>query len=449
MKRGRFVYLIIMKCSKFLVALVGLLGLALHAQDAAPAEWTLPQAIAAVLARYPSVGAAREGLEAARARTTQSRAATQPQVSVDGSYSYLDPLSYIDFTTPDGTRRIFEQTHDNYDASVGVHQLISDFGRTRAAIQLARTGEATALDTIEQVRLALGYETIQLFYAGIYLRDSVAVTDEELHALQEALRVAQQKFSGGRATKFDVLTTQVRLANAENRRTDTVAALQRQEARLRALLGIANGQSLVLRGEFVPDTSGADRSGLLAEAALTRPEIRLAHDAEVSAQARVSAADLGDRPALNASVNGGARDGYAPSLNATKPYIAATVGVSVPLFTGHRTAGEQREARANLRAAQFRRQEQELVAASEIDTALANLTASTARLARSDTIVDQAHEALALAQTRYANGVITNFELLDAQSAAREAELSRLQARYDCVLSRQALNRVIGRPASG
>ena len=54
------------------------------------------------------------------------------------------------------------------------------------------------------------------------------------------------------------------------------------------------------------------------------------------------------------------------------------------------------------------------------------------------------NEAQALAQTRYANGVITNFELLDAQSTLRSAELGRLQARYDCVLARQAVARAAG-----
>ncbi len=40
---------------------------------------------------------------------------------------------------------------------------------------------------------------------------------------------------------------------------------------------------------------------------------------------------------------------------------------------------------------------------------------------------------------------VTNFELLDAQSATRTAELARLQARYDCVIGRQMLAYVAGR----
>ena len=42
--------------------------------------------------------------------------------------------------------------------------------------------------------------------------------------------------------------------------------------------------------------------------------------------------------------------------------------------------------------------------------------------------------------------MITNFELLDAQSALRASELSRIQDRYDCVLARQAVARAAGVP---
>jgi outer membrane protein TolC len=79
-----------------------------------------------------------------------------------------------------------------------------------------------------------------------------------------------------------------------------------------------------------------------------------------------------------------------------------------------------------------------------VQNALSDATAAQARLANADTLVAQAEEALALAKTRYANGVITNFELLDAQSAARAAELTRLQARFDCVLASQAVSRAAG-----
>jgi outer membrane protein len=118
----------------------------------------------------------------------------------------------------------------------------------------------------------------------------------------------------------------------------------------------------------------------------------------------------------------------------------------VPLFTGHRSDGQQVEARAGLRGAQARVRALSAQVTTDVQDALTDLAAAQSRLTNADALVSQAQEALGLAGSRYANGVITNFELLDAQSSARGAELARLQAQYDCVLARQAVARASGRP---
>jgi outer membrane protein len=82
---------------------------------------------------------------------------------------------------------------------------------------------------------------------------------------------------------------------------------------------------------------------------------------------------------------------------------------------------------------------------SDIEDAFSDLKAAQAKLANADLLVAQAQEALGLAKSRYSNGVITNFELLDAQSNARAAEQTRLQARYDWVLASQEIARASGR----
>jgi len=84
----------------------------------------------------------------------------------------------------------------------------------------------------------------------LLLRSSGDVAREEIRALEEALRIAQKKFNAGSATKFDVLTTQVRLSNAHNRLTDILASLEKQENGLRQLLGIDIGAPLDVAGTF-------------------------------------------------------------------------------------------------------------------------------------------------------------------------------------------------------
>lgn len=433
-----------MKTTAFFALALGLAA-PLAAQESAH-PLTLSDVLATALARYPSVEAARQGIDAARARTVQVRSAFLPHLGATASYRFTNPLAYVQLPLPGGAIRIDQQIENNYDVGLGLQQLVTDFGRTRASVRAARAGEQSAADTLDEVRDDIGYQAIGHFYAVLLLRDSVSVADEELAALREALRIAQERLAAGTATKFDVLTTQVRLADAENRRASVVASLRREEARLRQVLGDETGTPLELRGDFIVDSAALDRAALVAETLQDRPELKVARDAERVAQARLDAADRADRPIIGASFSGGARNGYAPSLDAAKAYVNAGLTVSIPILTGHRTDGQRREGRAELRGAQSRTRALELAAVADLDGALADLAASRERLGNADTRVAQAQEALALAESRYQRGVVTNFELLDAQSAARAAELARLQARYDCVIGRQMVARASGRP---
>jgi len=409
------------------------------------APLTLTQAIEAVLAHYPTLDAAQAAIDAARGRTVQSQSSRLPQVSAEGAYSYLSLRPYVAFSLPTGTSDLYETIQNSYNVALHASQLLTDFGRTDALVSLARSGELSAHDALAQARKQLGYQTIQAFYGTLLLRESVAVADEEIRSLDEARRIAERKFSGGTATKLDVLTTEVRLANARNARTDRLAALEKEETSLRRLLGYAAGEAVSISGGFDAPADQPDLAATIEEGLRNRPEMRLARDAVDSAGLRLDAASRENRPTLAARAATGVEDGNLPAMYASRGYVEAGVSVSVPIFTGRRITGERIEARADLRGAQDRTSELSRTIAADVEDAFADLGAARARLASADTLVAQAQEALTLAKSRYANGVITNFELLDAQSSARAAELARLQARYDFVLARQAVARAAGR----
>jgi outer membrane protein len=428
-----------------LLVLAALTPSAFAGAPAAPGPLTLDQAISAVLARYPSLDAARAEIDAASARAVQSNADRLPQVSGQADYAYDSLRPYVAFSIAgQPPAAIYQNITNSYGASITARQLLTDFGRTDSLVDLARSGKITAQDALESARHQLGYETIQAFYGVILLRNSVGVAREEIVSLEEALRIAQRKFSAGTATKFDVLTTQVRLANARNRLTDTLSSLDKQENSLRQLLCWPLTSPLELSGDFDAEAPAISESEAIADGLVNRPEMKLAADDEKTARLKLDAARDGDRPSLNAQVTGGVADGFVPNLYDNKGYVTAGVSLQVPIFTGKRLTGDRLEADADVRSAEARTQELVNTITTDVANAYSDLKAAKARLESADTLVAQAKEALDLAETRYANGVITNFELLDAQSSFRAAELGRLQARYDCVLARQAVARAAG-----
>jgi len=436
-----------MKTSGILLLSLAVLSPSVFAEGSPSGPLTLSQTIEAVIAHYPSMDAARSAVDAARARTTQVGSSRLPQVSGQGAYNYTSLRPYVAIDIPGGPHgAIYESVQDEYAMSITARQLLTDFGRTDKLVDMARSGQIAAQDALEQVRQQLGYQAIQSFYGVLLLRSSADVAREEISSLEEALRIAQRKFDAGSATKFDVLTTKVRLAIARNHLTDTFGSLEKQENGLRQLLGWDQGTRVELVGDFDASAPAIAESTAISDGLLNRPEMKVARDDEQTARLKRDSADRGDRPTLSAQVSGGLENGIVPALYDNKGYIAAGLAVDVPIFTGKRIQGERLEAGADVRSSEARERELGQEITNEVADAYSDLTAARARLGNADTLVDQAREALSLAQTRYANGVITNFELLDAQSSLRSAELSRLQARYDCVLARQAVARAAGVP---
>ena len=426
-----------MRITLLALALVLALTPPLRAQDAI----TLNRALTTVIERYPSLDAAKAEIDAAGGRTMQSESARMLHISAYAQYNYLSFRPYVAFPS---FPSLYETISNSYTSSVSAQQLLSDFGRTDAIIALARSGELSARDALEQARYQLGYETIQVFYGVILLHSSINVADEEIKALEEAERISKQKLGGGSATRFDVLTTQVRLSNAKNRITDIKAALEKQEARFRQLLGLDPEANVVLLGDFGPPPSIPSLADAITQGIENRPEMKLAKDSATSANLKVDVVNKKDRPVIAASGAAGLEDAQMPNLYSNHTYFAGAVSVSVPLFTGRRTEGEKIEARAQLRTADARVAELHRMIATDISDAISDLKAALSRVRSTDMLVDQAQEALLLAKSRYENGVITTFELLDAQSSARSAELNRLQTRFDCVIAGKALERATG-----
>ena len=102
------------------------------------------------------------------------------------------------------------------------------------------------------------------------------------------------------------------------------------------------------------------------------------------------------------------------------------------------------EAEANLLAA---RDQKNAVAArirSDLLDAISDLRASMEKLQTSTLDVEQARRAVELAKAKYDAGVITNLDLLDAQTALEQARLVDLQSLYGFVLSKYGLRRAVG-----
>jgi len=121
------------------------------------------------------------------------------------------------------------------------------------------------------------------------------------------------------------------------------------------------------------------------------------------------------------------------------------VNVNWALFDGGRTRSEMAEAAASVRAVQERLADVDASLAVEIRQRLSELEASRAAIDAASDAVRSAAEARRVLGERFAAGVATSTDVLDAHVALLQAELDRTQALANAHLADARLERALGK----
>ncbi|WP_449257638.1 TolC family protein [Chlorobium limicola] len=417
-----------------------LLLAALPLQGAA-APLTLDETIRMVQEKNPSLKAAAEEVTAAEARIRQSRSAYYPQITAGAGYTYIDPVSEMGFG---GSEPVQFMPNDNYEAKVTARATLLDFGKRGKTVDIARSGRNAAAHSLDIAERDISYRTVELFYGILFLRESIRVQDKEITALQKALDHTSKRYQAGTATRFDVLSTDVRIQAARSKKLSLQHQLRRHELTLHRLTGLAVNDPLELKGSFDVRPSFSDEASLVAAALQRRSESKLAAEQEQSARANRDIAMKQGLPVVSASASWGISNGYQPEIDEIRENVAAGIHVELPIFTGFRTSAERQEASALLRAAAQRRIDAEQRIKTDVEETLHAFETSREKILTTQSQLQQARLAAEHARARYENGVATTLDLLDTEAALAQAELARLQAAYDYLMNNYALKRATG-----
>lgn len=419
-----------------------LVGFPAYSQTNTSDSLTLEEAIHLVLANNASIKKAAENIAIFEARIDESRTGLMPDIRGDLSYTRLGPVPEL--VIPEmGAFKFYPA--NNYNFQISVHQLLFDGYRTKESINLSRSLKTEAVDRLEVLKRDLNFKTAQLFYSILYLQESLRLKNEHLQNLHEHLKTAQKKLEAGTATELDVLNIKVRIASAENVITDLKNNLEKQELRLKQLMGAVETKPLKVEGSFFTESLSVEPEALVEEALKNRPEARSRQDQIQTANIGLHLANLHNRSAVSLNFLGGTKNGYIPNLNTMKLNFVAAVQVDLPIFDGYLTRALKAEAEANLKMIKSQKQEVEDMIKAEVFEALSDLKSSQQKLQSVEANIQQAKKALEFARSHYEAGTITNLDLTDTEDAYTEAEFIRLQAVYQFTISRLALELAIGR----
>jgi outer membrane protein len=138
--------------------------------------------------------------------------------------------------------------------------------------------------------------------------------------------------------------------------------------------------------------------------------------------------------------------GFAPAGEVAIPgrYGAIGLNVTIPIFNGGLFKARQMEAELHAKAAAENISDLEIRVARDVRVAYFNATTAYDRMALTKQMVDQATQAVDLAQTRYDNGLSTIVELSTAQLNLTAAQIADANAKYDYQAQRVNVDYQVG-----
>jgi outer membrane protein TolC len=415
-------------------------------EQAASASLTVEQALNLAVSNQPLIQQAQAAVQAAQSRVGQAQSSYYPNLSGALSYMRVEPDQSFVFDFPPLPPLSFSLLPvDNWDFHLGLNQIIYQFGKRGVQVRLAENGVAAARIGVEQIRTSLVFQTAQLFYASLFLREQVRALDSQLENLRQHLAGIQVREQTGSATQFEVLSTQVKIASLQSQRTEAENQYSKQRIALLQMVGIDPASEIGLSGEFSEGAEPADVQTFIADAAANRAEIRQAIEAEEAADLNRTLSASSGLPTLSARGTLGYKNGELPDINAMTFNWTVGLLLNVPLFQGFYTArqieeGQQRLAAAKANTAAVRR-----TLTTQVLQAYQDLMSARQQVVIAGTGLDQARRMVEVAKVQYDIGVITNLEYLDSQTALLQAQLTRLSVSYREVLSEYALQQAAGR----
>lgn len=320
-----------------------------------------------------------------------------------------------------------------FDARLFVSQTIFDADAKNEANAAAHRLEA-AKHSYQGAR-----SLVLLASANLYLEAlaSQARSDAAAAQLASSQAIHQQAIDlrqGGIVAGLDVVRAEVRLSADRQRATAADNEAQKAKLQLAHLIGLPIGQEFTLVKDIPPlPENDQTLQQALDSAYKNRDDYLAAIETQKAAESAKKAA-TGDRlPAVRLNADWGAIGLTAPS---SLPTFNITGAVEVPIFDGGRTNGRIAQADAELKKRTAELENLKATIYYDVRSALLDLEASKQQVeaaARGRQLADQ---QLQQSRDRFAAGVASNIEVIQAQEAVAVATEQDISAQYGLAVAR-------------
>ena len=333
----------------------------------------------------------------------------------EGDYSYL-------YTSGYGVPLI----------SVNVSKVLYSGGKLETFIDLARAEQSIAVNDLEINRQELIFKVTESYYRVLQAEGMKKVSEQALTQIKAHLETSRSLLEEGMIAPIDLNRINSQLSHLEHNLIRAENGYMMAAYNLNSTLGIPLQTSIQLRNTLSYEACDITLDEALDSARQHRPEMHNVNEQRVIMKGMVDIAKSNRKPQVVMNMESGLAG-----------WKVAVIG-EVSIFDGGVNKSKIKQAELNLSQVEQSKKQLEQLIEFEVRSLFLNMKEAEKLFRVTEQGIKDSKESFRIAQVKYNEGIATNIEVIDAQSALIEAETNHLNALYDYNTSRAALIKAMG-----
>ena len=409
---------------------------------------TLEQALDIALSESPTIKVAEQEIEIKRFAKVETYSALYPRFDLTAQYQRVIEKQTMSMSLGGETQSIRVGSDNSFNGGVSATmtivnaQLWEKLKVSVADVMLAiEQSRSSQIDMIEQVSKS--------YFAILLAKESLVVYQRVYDNAVENNKNIKKRYDVGSVSEYDLISSNVSVQNAIPNLIEAQNSVVLALWQLKALLGIDLQRNIDVVGtlnDYQAQMNYAhtiDQLDLSNNSSLKQIDIK-----EDMLKSAVKISKWANLPTL--SVNAAylysalGNDGKFFVGKAWNPYSYAGVQLNIPIFAGFQRHAATRQAQLDLSNLKLQRENTVRQLQVAVVQSLNNMQTNVKKYSAAAATVGQAQRGYEIAVKRYEVGRGTLVDIDNSQLALTQAELSRNSAIYNFLVSKIALDKILG-----
>ena len=409
---------------------------------------TLEQALEIALSESPTIKIAEQEIKIKRYATMETYSSLIPRFDATAQYQRVIEKQTMSMSLGGQAQTIKVGSDNSFNGGISasmpiVNAQLWESIRLKVvdvmfSIEKARSSQ---IDMIEQVSKA--------YFSVLLAKESLDVYQRVYDNAVENNKNIKKRYDVGSVSEYDYISSNVMVQNAMpnviEAKNNVVLALWQ----LKALLGLDLGKNIDVVGSLADYQAQMNYAHTLDQLDLSNnSSLKQLNIQESMLKSAHRIAKFACIPTL--SINAAylytalGNDGSFFQSKAWNPYSYAGVQLNIPIFAGLQRHAAIRQAKLNLSALQLQRENAERQLRVAVVQSLNNMQSNVKKYSAAAATVGQAQRGYEIAVKRYEVGRGTLVDIDNSQLQLTQAELSRNSAIYNFLVSKVALDKILG-----